>query len=257
MMDELIEDVVPHLSARSDAAPPKQPGFRGVWLRWHMLARALGGGTAAVTVDAALVLRAAYAWKRLERWNAEHAPAVLASLQPPANKQAWDDFVKRLGLHAHEEALRPLRVVYAVHNGQDTLADQSTQGGRGIASEPSIFAGIFGGYSAYDHVACTRLFPLQRAVHWTLRLREGSLLGPHHVVIAASFDLRKIFVVNAEDGSVSLLLPRRGGGVDLIPAAPTAGPGGAAYASLRWLETFAEVCPGCPSEVCCCGGRAS
>ena len=75
MMDELIEDVVPHLSARSDAAPPKQPGFRGVWLRCACACAAVEAHT--------WVLSRAAEWSR----SRSTCATTCQSIGPPQQEQ--------------------------------------------------------------------------------------------------------------------------------------------------------------------------
>ena len=118
---------------------------------------------------------------------------------------------------------------------------------------PDIWKGILGGYSAYDDVVCTRLFPLARCAFWTSRLRHLGVLeffpgdGLSLIVIAASFDMRKIFVVDAESLQVMMLLPQE---ERVIPAVPEqfdvpestvdADEQPKVDGLMRWLECFAS-----------------
>jgi hypothetical protein len=112
---------------------------------------------------------------------------------------------------------------------------------------PDIYKGILGGYSAYDHVVCTRLFPLARCEFWTSKLRALGVLdsfpddGRSLIVIAASFDMRKIFVVDAGSLQVMMLLPQER---RLLPAVPEQFDADdeqpKADGLLRWLECFAS-----------------
>eukprot|EP01052_Picozoa_sp_SAG31_P046867 SAG31_NODE_9137_length_1328_cov_1.371847_2_plen_181_part_01 len=73
-------------------------------------------------------------------------------------------------------------------------------------------------------------------MNWTNRLRAADLLGPDHIAVAASFDLRKIFALDCRDCSVHLLSRTRRGTV-LTPATPAAPAGDGV---LGWLECLAR-----------------
>ena len=230
------------LSGMGLGRPLPSDGFRGVWLHIHQVEQDLGG----VRISGQLFLRSAAIWTGVKSWCTAHgAMHVAHSLCPPAQPDDWTGFIDALGLHEHDEALLPLKALYAVHNGQMTELDEAMDNERHPEDHSGIFAGLLGGYSAYDHLVCTRLFPLARMVAWTKRLRDSPLLAGElrlqQIVIAASFDLKKIFVLHAESGEVSMLKHTRDG-PRLLLAVPPVDEGSSATrltdGLLRWLECF-------------------
>ena len=139
-----------------------------------------------------------------------------------------------------------LRLLCAFHDGQLTALDEAIDKGQrrpDALVQAHSCAGLFGGYSAYGQTICTFLFPLDRAVRWTARLREARLDFPewrHKVVFAASFNLGKLVLLDCKDGSISMCSPSD---ADCTPAQPAAAPGGmdgaaAAGGLLGWLEEY-------------------
>lgn len=103
----------------------------------------------------------------------------------------------------NEKNLRAMEMIYKVHNGQDILYDQEVVDGKRGGDSEGIFKGVFGGYSAYNHVVCTRLFPLKRVIFWTKRFKRQIGLGTK-IIVAASFNLRKIFLLDSLDGRMHI-----------------------------------------------------
>ena len=94
------------------------------------------------------------AWRAIKAALAG-TPAV-ASLRPPASQKDL----------AYVGA-RSLRYCYAVHDGQALAFDEAirSQNRRQMkAAQATIFHGIFGGFSAYDYVVCTRFRPIAAVV---------------------------------------------------------------------------------------------
>ena len=81
-----------------------------------------------------------------------------------------------------------LRVLYRVHDGQQLEFDRQVDTQHITAMHPSIFHGLFGGYSFYNHAVSCRMLPLRRLVEWTLRADQqpGFDGASRHVLFAAS-----------------------------------------------------------------------
>uniref|UniRef100_A0A7S3FKK4 ApaG domain-containing protein n=1 Tax=Haptolina ericina TaxID=156174 RepID=A0A7S3FKK4_9EUKA len=101
-----------------------------------------------------------------------------------------------------------------------------------------IFHGLAGSYSAYDHCISTRLFPLKLIAGWTNLLRREEAIPPNSLVIAASYRLDKIFLLDVTTSKLSLLEHRRNGGIVPRRAVPEATPPGTDLH--RWLGEMAE-----------------
>ena len=69
------------------------------------------------------------------------------------------------------------------------------------------FGRLFGGYSAYDHTICSRLFSLPRIERWSAQLygapHIAACLGGKELIIAADFKLDKLFTLNVNSGTYS------------------------------------------------------
>lgn len=212
----------------------------GMYIGWHRLELNLGEGP----LSAPLYMRSAAAWNTVEVWCAANAPKVSDSFCPPTTPGAWTHMLRELQLVEYAEALRPLQMLLAVHDGQLTALDEMMDADTTVdqSQTAGIFAGVFGGYCAYDHLVCTRLFPLSRIVEWTKKLRTSPLLEGEQngtlCVVAASFDLKKIFVLDAETGMVSMLSRSRSGPVQTaaVPESVVVG----TDAVLCWMEEFAR-----------------
>ena len=193
----------------------------------------------------------------LSSGNAEH-PSVLASLLPPADSADWIRFIEELGLQQYEATLEPLRLLYCVHNGQSSQLDRLLDSGdvdQALKHHLDIFSGLLGGYSVYDHMPCTRLFSLEKAVHATQEVRQmaGLQMPPQYFVIGGSYDMRKCFFCDAATLEVLAAAPMqamagasgvyrahpeaegdRGSAID--PCSSSSPPDGL----LRWLEEYSR-----------------
>ena len=177
-----------------------------------------------------LFLRGKRAVDAVTRWTHEHAPPVAASLLPGATERAVDDLAANLQL----PPLAPsLRLLWRLCAGQALAFDAAAEG---AAFHESALHGLFAGYAVYDHVVSTRLMPLPAVVMNTRLARTHAIIPATSplVLVAASFDLGKIFFVNATTGDVHVMLRTR----ELHPAAPPAADGGR-DAVLSWLEHYA------------------
>ncbi|KXZ46223.1 hypothetical protein GPECTOR_46g292 [Gonium pectorale] len=133
-------------------------------------------------------------------------------------------------------------------------AQQAVAGPTGPETEAelgSIFHGLFGGYSVYDHMVCTRMMPLQRAVQWTRamelhRIRPrinpagGMFFQPNLLAVACSFRVYdKLFVADVSTGGMWVV--RRGmRGTMLEPASPGETSAGRRDGLLDWFEEYAN-----------------
>jgi len=200
--------------------------WRSAFCAWALAFR----GYAPADVTAAL-----RAWRAVERWTEAHFPEVRRSLRAGATEEALSAAATELGL---PEGVFPaaLRLLHRVHEGQALLLDQvRSEGAHQLTPQEraSIFHGLFGGYTFYEHLVNVRLLPLEKVVATTSMCREAGLLAPRSsaVVFAASFNFSKLFLVDAATGAVEVVGKNR----KRLPAAP-AGPD----ALLRWFGTFAD-----------------
>jgi len=223
----------------SEGSEPAAADFFALWRGWIGLENSLGG----MQLSAPQLCRASAAFRRMKTWQAAHTPSIVDSLQPPLQQEEWEAFEAQLdgrpesGLppagggfaHAEQEGwqgLLALKMLLAVHNGQltkcDVAADKTGRVQRG--ADDGRFDGVLGGYSAYDHIVCTRIFPLSRIITWTTRLcaspQIAGRIGGRELVFAATYDLQKIFTINVNTGIISLCTP--GSPTPLLPAHPAA-----------------------------------
>ena len=76
-----------------------------------------------------------------------------------------------------------IKLMYMMHDGQDLPFDKRIDCNDGVHLGPtaaeriSIFHGVLGGYSFYDHLVNVRMLPLARALAWTTRVRDEFGLG--------------------------------------------------------------------------------
>ena len=64
-----------------------------------------------------------------------------------------------------------------------------------------MFDGLFGGYSFYNNLVCTRMFSLSRSSLWTSETLDEF---PKKMVIAASYDFTKPFFMDVSTGCLLL-----------------------------------------------------
>ena len=218
--------------------------FFGVWCCWQAAEKQRGG----LEISAPHFTAASAAFETIGSFSDQ----VAQSLRQPLEAAEWEAFESKLregedGLpeqeefsHAEQEefgGLLMLKMLLAAHNGQSTKCDEDVESSGRLSrdDEDGRFAGMFGGYSAYDHMVCTRLFSLSRVMNWSARLCSNQdvarTLKGKELVIAADFKLDKLFTLNVHTGAVSFLLMARG--VQLIPAHPSGGN------LLTWIGNFA------------------
>lgn len=126
-------------------------------------------------------------------------------------------------------------------DGDDADAGSGGPGGDEASDEEviSIFQGLLGGYSVYQHLVVTRLMPLARAAAWTMEM-QLSRMRPQLLAVACSFRVAdKLFVADCGTGGVAVMRRTATGGPQLHPAAPsTDSAPGARDGVLRWLEEY-------------------
>jgi len=98
------------------------------------------------------------------------------------------------------------------------------------AFQRSSHLGVIGGYSFYEHLVCTRLLSLQECEKLTAEVHEQApQLVKGRMVIAASTNLRKLFLLDPTTGGIELLQTVRGGSPHFCAPGPQDG-------YLAWLE---------------------
>jgi hypothetical protein len=237
-----VEQAIATAVAPGAAVPDS---FFGAWGHRYRLEKERGG----LDLNAPQFDAVKRAFGTIGRFSDE----VAKSLCPPLKAGEWEAFEAKLregdgGLPEQEDfthaeqpefgGLLMLKMVLAAHNGQSTTCDVNVEDSGQLSHDPSDgrFAGCFGGYSAYDHVICTRLFSLARVIRWSARIcgdpRMAVALKQKELVIAADFKLDKLFTLNVNTGTVSFLsIGQRG--AELVPAHPAGGN------LLTWLANFA------------------
>lgn len=192
------------------------PSWREAYVRWAAVARYV---CCVQGFSAPTWLGIAAAWRAVESWLAANLSAIFNTLQGPA-EPGWLSTVPCFAL----------RCAYAIHDGQNLACDEEllTTGRVPAALRSDVFKGMFGGYSAYNHVVNMRLHPIARATQITrnLSLPPGSVQ-----VFASSFDMRRLMGAT-ESGDV-LICPIQPG-----LAAPPWEPAGPSFAA--WFAMFAE-----------------
>lgn len=176
---------------------PATPQVANSWYRTWYAAVTAGQTASSVTV------RAGSAWHKLKHFLKTHElTAITATLNPPATDEQIIKVEETLGL----ELPAALKALYKVHDGQSTNVDRIVDSNQPFNLESSIFQGLFGGYSAYDFIACTRLLPLARCLRYTRMCRDNRVIPPSStlLVFAASFDFSRIFFVETMTGQVRL-----------------------------------------------------
>mmetsp|Transcript_7207 Transcript_7207/g.15734 ORF Transcript_7207/g.15734 Transcript_7207/m.15734 type:complete len:446 (+) Transcript_7207:122-1459(+) len=180
--------------------------------------------------ESSYIKRSVTAWKSIEAFLTAHHPAIKSSLQPGASEQDIRQAEEALGCKLHPA----LKAIYRLRNGQTLKYDQCfDEQVEPRNHEESVFHGMFGGYSFYDELVSVRMLPLDRMIKWTTVIQNGRLVNRNQILFAASFNFKKLFVVNSADASISVVSP----GV-LLPAVPTVA--GAEDGVLRWLEEYAR-----------------
>lgn len=205
-----------------DGAP--LPGFKAAYGLWRSEFGRYGE----------MAGRALRAWRLIEDWTAEHVPAVATSLRAGASEAQLDEAERQLGF-----PLPPaLRVLYRVHDGQELEFDRQVDLQR-TAAHQSIFHGLFGGYSFYSHLVCTRMLPLRRLVRWT-RTAHSQLGFPprdQRALFAASHNFNKMVYCDGADGLPKIASVDKETCLEAVPADT---PGGMPRDGvLRWFEAYA------------------
>ena len=176
-------------------------------------------------------LRASRALRAIREWTAQHIPPVAASLLPGATEAEIDEFAESLALPCMHPAVR---VVLRLCKGQNLLYDERMAEHGAHPFHESALHGILPAYAVYDHLVSTRFLTLKAAARHTAKCREVHILpatGSPCILFAASFQLGKLFFVNAETADVYVGLRTRG----LHRACPALEDG-----LLCWLETYAQ-----------------
>lgn len=131
----------------SSAVAPA-PSWRVAYQRWSALSHYVDGGRG---TDAALWLRIAAAWALIEAALRERAPVITATLCAPSSPEVLA-----------QVRSRTLRYIYAVHDGQLLPIDRFMLAGDQAGARAhidSLWHGLFGGFSCYQHHVCMRMHP--------------------------------------------------------------------------------------------------
>ena len=217
--------------------------FKAAWVRWHSWGESLG----LQAVDGPLYGRVRDMWAKIEDWTAAHKPTIRASLSHGATDDDFSALEAELGIRLPDV----YRLIWSVHDGQSLQFDDEYDATEEFPHRLShqIFDGLLGGYSFYDHLACTRLYPVRRTLAQTQARADVArsrgcfrdALRPSQdisrIIIAASFNYRKPFLLDVDDGMVLVLGTEHRGRDGLhTPACAPHGPLGL----LRWMEEFAS-----------------
>lgn len=216
-----------HFALSAAASPDRQPlpGFKAAYGSWQLSFGKYGE----------MAGRALRAWRQVEDWAQQHFPAVAASLRPGASEDALDAVQAELGFR-----LCPaLRVIYRVHDGQALEFDRQVDNQR-TAMHDSVFHGLFGGYSFYNHMVSTRMLPLRRLLRWTRTAHSTLGFGPEdrRVLFAASHNFNKMLYCDCRDGLVRIATVDK---VTCLQAVPADSQAGACDGVLRWFEEYAAA----------------
>eukprot|EP00041_Stephanoeca_diplocostata_P035919 m.1284598 g.1284598 ORF g.1284598 m.1284598 type:complete len:367 (-) comp24778_c0_seq42:3250-4350(-) len=167
--------------------------------------------------------RARRAWRKIEHCV---PPVVRETFLPGASDDDMtDQFIQP----------QALRAIYSIWNGQQLQFDEDVRRHRHVAVHRSIFHGLFGGYTVYDHCINTRLYPVEWVLwvsmqHWH---NPDSGVRDTELVFAASFNGRKHFTIDRGTGDVSIVRSP----YCQVSAAPKSATGDGI---LEWFEEFAN-----------------
>eukprot|EP00995_Heteronema_vittatum_P001899 NODE_126_length_1856_cov_354.967903_g86_i0.p1 GENE.NODE_126_length_1856_cov_354.967903_g86_i0~~NODE_126_length_1856_cov_354.967903_g86_i0.p1 ORF type:complete len:489 (-),score=125.71 NODE_126_length_1856_cov_354.967903_g86_i0:389-1804(-) len=206
--------------------------WKAVWLHWDTVSRRLGLST---PVDAHLYTRVVQLWRNLHGWLATEIPAVRATLADGAASDKFSAAEKALGVTLPSS----MRMVWGLHDGQNLAVDDRAE--EGIAADGQffnqIFHGLFGGYSFYHNMVCTRMFSLDRMVRWTLKLRRKSsaFAANYHtyIPICANLHTNKMIVLDTATDMVYHNVPN-----DTLPFRASAPAG--KHGLVRWMEEYSH-----------------
>jgi len=187
----------------------------------------------------ALYTRSREVWASLEAWGAASCPDIVRTLAPPTDAARWNaSRAARPGSAGFQErGLLALRLLHAVHGGQELVRDieqaqhnvddenmEVEELAKMLArlrpagfhagavavdaaqwSRREVFLGLVGGYSAYNELVSVRLLPAVLITAWTNFFRRRGLIDGNNyemVVVAASHDLSKFFLLDLNDGTL-------------------------------------------------------
>lgn len=204
--------------------PSGQPQntWRGAYAAWH----------ADFSKYKSYAKRAIVAWRTIKHWTSSHHPEIYESLGLPATESQLDDAERTLGFKLPNS----LRVIYRLHNGQNLKCDEEKIPSDALDhAANSLFLGLLGGYSFYDHSVCTRLMPIDKAVQNTVLLRKANshIEYEDSVQLTCSTYSYKHFMVMDQGSQMRVASCEEERSWDAVP------PGGH-DAALRWLEAFAD-----------------
>jgi len=234
-----LQQCTPPCRQDGQQAPGSNNGACRSWLiafvLWQLVASRLG-----YAVDAALYNRVSRAWRSLKAWLQQHElHHIRNSLNGPISSVDMSAGVDRYrGMPvapgqapaANGDLPTDYKMALSFHDGQPRTKPEE------IAQSAWPFVGLFGGYSAYNHLACVKLMSLDDALTLTAGLRER-----HQTIFANSLFIAqcpfghfpKAFVLNTVNGLVYVMDRKPGMATRLTPAVPP-GPHG----FIRWLEEF-------------------
>lgn len=200
---------------------PEEPGNN--WYQIHHEATTVQGDSSP------LAMRTATMFSRLKGFLHKNGlDGILQSLNPAATPQQIEEVERTLGL----ELPKQMRLLYQLFDGQSTDIDALIDAQRDHGLDPSIWQGILGGYSFYDHIVATRLYPLARVLRYTRMCRDNRIISGDstRIIFAASFNFSKLFFFDAMTGQVHVSLTDKR---QTLPAGPEGDDG-----MLRWFEEY-------------------
>ncbi|EFJ19533.1 hypothetical protein SELMODRAFT_177477 [Selaginella moellendorffii] len=190
--------------------------FKETYAAWHDEFNQYGG----------LVYRTKKLWDDLKGVLRSNYPAVADSLARQASEADIVAAESTLGwpLPPH------VRLLYRFCDGQQIVD------GDEIAHQ---YVGLLGGYYFYNHFVNVQLLPLQQVVSYTQRLLSRAPAGTKRIVIAASCNLNKFFLLDCDSGMVLVGTKNFLKKYEVMPCLPLASsnPGDG---MLRWLEEYRD-----------------
>lgn len=139
------------------------PSWRACAYRWRCLARIVEGDASA-RLDAITWCSIAASWRKIESW----CSTKTANDRENTLRVTIGNSLRAGASAAVLRTVRPksLRYAYAIHNGQELAWDVAYRRGDGVAmrrSHPSMYHGMFGGFTVYDYLVCQRFKPAEES----------------------------------------------------------------------------------------------
>eukprot|EP00301_Raphidiophrys_heterophryoidea_P017943 c2935_g1_i1.p1 GENE.c2935_g1_i1~~c2935_g1_i1.p1 ORF type:complete len:489 (-),score=88.18 c2935_g1_i1:574-2007(-) len=199
----------------------------------HAAIRKICAEEGEASIDGGKLYRAARCFETLCSWYRTNLPEVITTLNPGINRGQWLEGCSKINLDPLSPAATTLWSIYRCYNGQRIIFEEDNR-------TMDMFFGMFGGFSAYSNIVCTRLFKFQKSVDTTIRMRSANKIQPTHIAFACSFNRNRFFCIDTRTGLVVFYPTHQ---IHYLRAVPE-GDKHVHDGLLRWFEHFASSLQG-------------